>query len=80
MRVLQRQCKKEQAELYQSPATLPAGAVIVGLIVANWGKGACVRLASGDYVAMNAGSMRTLPQSEVRKCIQTSTQYLVSRS
>lgn len=52
---------------------LPAGAEALGLVKReNLETGALIRLASGNYVQGNAGSIRSLPQLEVEQALNVS--------
>ena len=48
-----------QGHLYAGP--IPAGSAVVGLVIRADDMGACVRLANGTRVQVNAGAVRTLP-------------------
>lgn len=58
-------------KLYWGVMPLPAGAEAIG-IVTNNGTGALIRLASGNYVQGNAGSIKSLPQREVKEAMSVS--------
>lgn len=60
-------------KLYWGVMPLPNGAEALGLVKRGIGDtGALIRLANGNYVQGNAGSIRTLPQTEVEQALQVS--------
>jgi len=51
-------------------ATLPQGAVPLGIVTRASGNGALVRIeATGIYVQVNAGAIRSLPQGKIRTAL-----------
>jgi hypothetical protein len=60
---------KRQAEMYWGPGPIPGE--IVGMVEGeNFRKGALILLKSGVYVQGNAGSIRTLPQRDVKRLLE----------
>lgn len=59
-------------KMYWGVMPLPEGAEAIGLVRRDTGTGALIRLASGNYVQGNAGSIRTLPQREVEDALAIS--------
>jgi hypothetical protein len=59
-------------KLYWGVMPLPKDAEALGIVTRETGTGALIRLANGNYVQGNAGSIRTLPKSEVEQALQVS--------
>ncbi|NLH78491.1 MAG: hypothetical protein GX465_15780 [Acidobacteria bacterium] len=60
-------------KIYWGMMPLPEGAEALGVVRRDVGdSGALIKLASGNYVQGNAGSIRTLPQRDVTEALARS--------
>ena len=59
-------------KLYWGVMSLPVAAEALGIVTRETGTGALIRLANGNYVQGNAGSIRNLPKHEVEQALQVS--------
>lgn len=59
------------ADLFWGPGPLPTGAVILGNVYRKPGiAGAIIRLPSGLYAQGNAGSLRSVNQTDIQRAIR----------